>query len=42
MDRLKQMLQDSEIEYSERLFKTEDGIGQISDQIFVSLTNDRV
>ena len=37
MDRLEQMLQDSEIEYTEKIFKTEDGIGGISDQIFVSL-----
>ena len=37
MDRLEQMLQDSEIEYTEKIFKTENGIGGISDQIFVSL-----
>ena len=37
MDILEQMLQDSEIEYTEKIFKTEDGIGGISDQIFVSL-----
>ena len=37
MDRLEQMLQDSEIEYTEKIFKTEDGIGGIGDQIFVSL-----
>ena len=39
MDRLEQMLQDSEIEYTEKIFKTEDGIGGIGDQIFVSLKN---
>ena len=37
MDRLEQMLQDSEIEYTEKIFKTEDGIGGIGDQIFVSI-----
>lgn len=36
MDALKQKLQESGKEFTEKLFKTEDGIRGIGDQIFVS------
>lgn len=36
MDVLKQQLLDNEVELTEKLFKTEDGIDGINDEIFVS------